>query len=162
DPTDAGSDAPSTTKPKGPPPSALPVTYTRPDTGTPLTAAELATATDQLVALLADTRYFAVVDERVHGWPESAGGFSYGTWWSGVSIEKKSGKVSFVHAADGAENNGLRTAPYLEGACYAYLFGGDDLTASLVRRMARGYSSWALAMQRYAGDEAMLARASYP
>jgi hypothetical protein len=150
----------------GPPPSALPFTYTRPDVGAPLTPAELAAATDELIALLTDTRYFDVVDERVHGLPESdpQKRFWYGTWWSGVSIVKQGGQVTYVHGAAGADNNGLRTAPYLEGACYAHLVAGKALTAKLVRKMTRGYSSWGLAMKRSAGDTAppMLTRASYP
>ena len=149
---------------KGPPPSNLPVNYTRPDVGTPLTPQELSAATDQLIALLKETRYFDVVDERVHGWPANAPGFSYGTWWSGVNIVKAAGKVTYQHGADGADNNGLRTAPLLEGACYAHLMWGAPLTASLVQRMTRGYSSWALTMKRSATDPAatMLARAQYP
>jgi hypothetical protein len=162
--TDPGATA--TPPPSGPPPSALPFPFTRPDVGTPLTQAELDAATDELLALLADTRYFDVVDERIHGWPESdpGKGFWYGTWWSGVTIEKHNGQVTYRHNADGADNNGLRTAPYLEGACYAYLVAGKPLTGKLVRRIARGYTSWGLAMKRSASDtaETMLARAAYP
>ena len=148
----------------GPPPSSLPVTFTRPDVGTPLTQAELDAATDQLVALLVDTRYFDVVDERVHGWPQTSPGYWYGTWWSGVTVTKQSGAVTYQHLAGGADNNGLRTAPYLEGACYAHLLWGKPLTAHLVRKMARGYSSWALTMKRSTTDTAptLLARAQYP
>src|SRR5690242_2784957 len=40
--TDAGDDG--SVKEKGPPPSSLPVTFTRPDVGTPLTPAELEAA----------------------------------------------------------------------------------------------------------------------
>lgn len=152
--------------PSGPSPSSLPVSFTRPDVGTPLTQAELDAATDDLIALLKGTRYFDVVDERVHGWPESdpAKGYWYGTWWSGVSVIKSGGHVTYQHSHDGADNNGLRTAPLLEGACFAQLMWGKSLTASLVQRMARGYSSWELAMQRSTGDTAkpMLARAHYP
>lgn len=157
-----GGDGGATTK--GPPPSSLPVTFTRPDVGTPLTQAELDAATDQLVALLVDTRYFDVIDERVHGWPQTQPGYWYGTWWSGVTVTKQAGQVTYQHGAGGADNNGLRTAPYLEGACYAHLLWGKPLTAQLVRKMARGYSSWALTMKRSAGDTAptLLARAQYP
>jgi hypothetical protein len=160
--TDGGADGSAPAK--GPPPSSLPVTFTRPDVGTPLTQAELEAATDKLVALLKDTRYFDVVDERVHGWPSTQPGFWYGTWWSGVTVTKAAGKVTYQHGAGGADNNGLRTAPYLEGACYAHLLWGQPLTATLVRRMARGYSSWALGMKRNASDTAgtMLSRAHYP
>lgn len=150
--------------PIGPPPSALPFAFTRPDQGTPESPAELAAATDELLALLAGTRYFDVVDERVHGWPESAGGYWYGTFWSGISIEKKNGQVAFRHGAAGADNNGLRTAPFLEGACFAHLLSGKPVTAGLVRKMARGYTSWSLAMRRGLADSAptMLTRAAYP
>jgi hypothetical protein len=144
----------------------LPVAFTRPDVGTPLTPAELDAATDDLIALLKGTRYFDVVDERVHGWPESdpAMGYWFGSWWSGVSVIKASGQVTYRHSPDGADNNGLRTAPLLEGACFAQLMWGKSLTAKLVQRMVRGYSSSQLAMRRSAGDTAkpMLARAHYP
>ncbi len=150
--------------PIGPPPSALPVSYTRPDVGAPVSQAELDAATDDLIALLEDTRYFDFVDERIHGWPQTAPGYWYGTWWSGVGIEKSGGQVTYRHVKVGADNNGLRTPPYLEGACYAHLMWGKPLTEQLVRRIARGYSSWALAMKRNAADTAptMLTRALYP
>ena len=161
---DAGRDAPATLN--GPPPSSLPVGFARPDVGAPLTPIELAAATDELVALLKGTRYFDLIDERVHGWPESDPnhGFWYGTWWSGVTVTKQGGEVTYTHGANGADNNGLRTAPLLEGACYAHLMWGKAQTARLVRRIARGYSSEALAMKRDASDAAkpMLARAHYP
>lgn len=160
--SDGGADA--SLPAKGPPPSSLPVSFTRPDVGAPLTQAELDAATDKLVALLTDTRWVDVVDERVHGWPQTSPGYWYGTWWSGVTVTKQAGKVTYKHGADGADNNGIRTAPYLEGACYAHLLWGKPKTAELVRRMARGYSSWALAMKRSATDTAptLLARALYP
>lgn len=150
----------------GPPTITLPIAFTRADVGTPLTPAELATATDELIALFHDTRYFDFVDERVHGWPKSDASHPlwYGTWWSGVSITKSAGLVTYAHGADGADNNGLRTAPYLEGACYAHLMWGGATTGDLVRRMTRGYAAWALGMVRQVGDAnpTLLARAIYP
>ena len=41
----------------GAPAIVLPVSYTRPDVGTAVSPAELAAATDELIALLYDTRY---------------------------------------------------------------------------------------------------------
>lgn len=150
---------------KGPPPSILPVPFSRPDVGAPLTQAELAAATDELIDLLKDTRYFDFVDERVHGWPESDPnkGFWYGHFWSGVTLTKTAGQVTYKHSSDGADNAGIHTSPYLEGACYAYLMWGDPKTAHLVRRMVRAYSAWILAMVRSAGDSnpPLLARAFY-
>jgi hypothetical protein len=151
--------------PQGPDPSILPVTYTRPDEGTPLTPAELTAATGELIALLQGTRYFDVVDERVHGWPESdpAHGFWWGSWWSGITVTKLAGQVSYTHSSDGADNNGLRTAPLVEGACYAHLLWGAELTRHLLQRLVRGYSAAALSMKRYADDPAqpLLSRTHY-
>jgi len=46
----------------------------------------------------------------------------------------------------GGDNNGLRTAPLLEGACYAYALWKKPQHEQLLRRLIRGFSSWALAM----------------
>ncbi len=150
----------------GPPPIALPVSYQRPDTGNPLTPAELTTATDELIAILKDTRFFDFADERIHGWPESDpnGGFFWGTFWTGVSVSKSGGVVTYKHSNDGSDNAGIHTAPYLEGTCWAHLLYGDAKTAKLVRRTARGLSAWILAMERQAGDTTprLLSRAFYP
>lgn len=150
----------------GPPPSILPVTYQRPDVGTPLTQAELQTATDELIALLKDTRYFDFVDERVHGWPKTDpnGGYWWGTFWSGVTVTKSGGTVTYKHSNDGTDNAGIYTSPYLESACWAHLLWGEAKTAELVRRIARGMIGWILAMQRTSADTTptLLARAFYP
>ena len=150
----------------GPPPSTLPVSFSRPDVGTPLSPAELTVATDELIAILKDTRYFDFVEERVHGWPQSdtTHAFWNGTWWSGITVTKTAGVVRYAHSADGADNNGLRTAPYLEGACYAQLMWGGATSARLVRTMTRGMSAWALGIVKQVGDTnpPLLARAVYP
>ena len=147
-------------------PPGLPFPFTRPDDGTPETPAELQAATDELIALLVDTRYFSFVDERVHGWPatDPQGRYWYGTWWSGVTVEKSGGGVAYRHSADGADNNGLRTAPYLEGACFAWLTWQRAAEAQLFRRLVRGFSSWMLAMVRYDNDPGppLMTRAAYP
>jgi hypothetical protein len=151
----------------GPPPSILPVSYQRADVGTPVSAAELQLATDELIALLADTRYFDFVDERVHGWPRTSpddGSYWWGTFWTGVSVSKAGGTVTYTHSADGADNAGIHTSPYLESACWAHLLWGEAKTGDLVRRIARGLSAWVLAMERTTGDTSprLLSRSFYP
>lgn len=146
----------------------LPFTYTRPPAGQPVTAQELTAITDKYLDLLKQTRFFEMVDDRVHGWPESdpQKRYWYGTWWSGVVINKTSGKVTFQHLKGGADNNGLRTGPLLEGACYATQLWSSKsaMLEHLTRKMIRGLSSWILAMQRQPNDPAgtLLTRASYP
>jgi hypothetical protein len=160
----------------GPPPAptgtfpaharTLPFDYTRPDVGTPLSATELADATDHYLALLDRVHWLDYVDDRVHGWPESAPGghYWYATWWSGTGIELRSGHVTFAHVDVGAENNGLRTPQIMEGACYAWRLWHDDRDQHLVRRLVRGLSSWRLSMQRSASDPeiGLTSRAAYP
>ncbi len=159
---DAGADAEPTS---GPPNVALPVSFSRNDVGTPLTSTEISTATDELIALLKDLRYFDFVDERVHGWPETdpAHGYWYGHFWTGVQMLKSAGKVTYKHSTDGADNVGIATAPYLEGACYAYLMWGEPKVGHLLQRMVRAYSAWIMAMVRSNGDTnpTLLARSFY-
>lgn len=135
-------------------PSSLPFSYTRPDQGTPVSEAEVAAATDQLLDLLTQTRYFDFIDERVHGWPESdpQGRYWYGTWWSGADVIKSGGSITYRHNEGGGDNNGLRTAPLMEGVCYALSLWGDPKHEHLLRRLIRGYSSWALAMYFPGGE----------
>lgn len=141
-----------------------PPVFTRPDKGEPVTPEEVAAATAQYLEILRGTRYFDVVEERAHGWPESdpQGRYWFATWWSGVRVIKKDGRVTYRHSADGADNNGMRTAPILTAACFAdALWGGR---APLVRRLVRGFNSWVLAMEREASPDTgvLMTRAHYP
>jgi hypothetical protein len=140
--------------------------YTRPQEGDPVTAEEIAEVTDLFLDLLDRTRYFDVLDERIHGWPRSdpQERYWYGTWWSGVRIVKADGNVTFLHSADGADNNGMRTGPMLVGACYASRIWGLDRDLDLVRRMVRGFTSWIRAFESPSNPEwaGILSRASYP
>lgn len=147
-------------------PVGLPFVYTRPPAGTPVSPAELGAVTAKYIDLLEKTSYFQFVDDRVHGWPQSdpKKGYWYGTWWSGVGLEKTDGKVSFVHVNVGADNNGISTSPVLEGMCYANLMWPSAKLEQLTRRLIRGFNSWILAMERMPNDPAgtLLARVSYP
>jgi hypothetical protein len=150
----------------GPPPTKLPFPYTRADVGQPVSQSDLQAVTDRYLELLRDTRYFDVLDERVHGWPESdpAGKYWYGTWWSGVTVTKQNGQVTYQHGAGGADNNGLRTSQLMEGTCYAYLLWNKPAHEHLAHRMLRGFSSWMLAFKQQPNDptQPLLSRAAYP
>ncbi len=173
--TDAGvrSDAGRDAGPP-PPPSATgvfpahdraPFAWDRPDQGAPVPRADVTAATDQVLDLLARTDWLDLVADRAHGWPESDAGHAwYATWWSGVGVQRRSGHISYVHVAEGGDNNGLRTPQLLEGACYAWRLWHDDADRTLFRRLTRGLSSWHLAMRRSSADteRGLLARAAYP
>ncbi len=141
-----------------------PPVFTRPDKGQPVTPEEVAAATALYLEVLRETRYFDVVEERAHGWPESdpQGRYWFATWWSGVRVIKQDGHVTYRHSADGADNNGVRTGPILAAACFAQALWGDR--TPLVRRLVRGFNSWVLAMEREAGPDTgvLMTRAHYP
>ncbi len=146
--------------------TSLPWSYTRPEDGAPLGAQEVSDVTDVFLDLLTRTHYFDFIDRRVHGWPESdpAGGYWYATWWSGADVVKANGSITYRHNAVGADNNGLRTAQLLEGACFGSLLWHDAGIEHLARRLMRGFNSWILAMQEQANDPdgVLLTRAAYP
>ena len=143
-----------------------PFVYTRPEEGDPVPDTELAEVTNLYLELLSHTRYFDFVDERAHGWPLSdpQQRYWFSTWWSGVVVQKAGGKISYVHQNEGADNNGLRTAPLLEAACYAVALWNDSGHELLLRKLMRGHSAWLLSMERDAGesDKPLLSRTFYP
>ena len=146
-------------------PHSLPFDFTRPDVGDPLTKEEVTLATTDVLDLLNGTKYFDTVAHRAHGWPQTDPDkhYFYATWWSGVSVTRANGKVTFTHSADGADNNGLRTAQLLEGSCYAAATWHKPEHRLLARRLVRGFNSWAYAMERMENDDTFLvARAAYP
>ena len=147
-------------------PAGLPFPYLRPDVGTPVTASELQDVTDVYLDLLTRTRYFDVLDERVHGWPQSdpQHRYWYGTWWSGVGFTKSQGQVTYQHVDVGADNNGIGTSFVLEGLCLSHAVWPTPKLEQLARRLIRGLNSWFLAIQRMPNDPAgpMLARVGYP
>ncbi len=162
----------STGEPGDPPelaplcPAGLPLDFARPDEGEPVDEAELALATSRYLELLESVRWLELVDERVHGWPQSdpRGRYWYGTWWSGVTLVKADGAITYAHGDQGADNNGLRTGPVLEGVCYASALWQRPEHEQLVRRMMRGMTAWIRAMVREPDDPdaPMLCRAFYP
>lgn len=142
------------------------VAIERPDDGDPIDPAELTAVTERYLELLEGLRWFDLVGQRVHGWPieDPRGRYWWGTWWSGVAIVKEGGAITFRHGDSGADNNGLRSGPILEGACYGYALWGRPEDEMLVRALMRGVGAWILSMERQENDPdaPLLARAFYP
>lgn len=146
-------------------PKKLPFTFTRPEAGDPIDQATIDQKTDELIDLLAKTRYLGFVSERVHGFPESdpQKRFWYGVWWSGVDVNVAGGKVTYFHEPGGSDNDGIGSSPLLEGSCFAHVLWPDPRIEHLTHKILRGYSSWVLAMERSANDpDTLMTRASYP
>lgn len=154
------------TETESPPPPAQTAPFARADAGEPIPDSDLAEVTGMYLELLRDIRYFDVARERAHGWPASdpQGRFWYGTWWSGVDVVKQDGKVTYVHGEDGADNNGIRSAPLLEGALFAAETWGHPNDILLARELVRGFTSWIIAMESQGHPDAgaLMTRASYP
>ena len=144
----------------------LPYAIDRTPAGDPVDAGELTAITQQYLDLLTHLDYFDLMAERAHGWPEDdpRGRYWYETWWSGVDIVKSGGAITFLHNETGADNNGLRTGPLLEGVCYALALWDRPEDERLVRGFMRGFIAWMRAMERSADDPdaPMLSRAFYP
>lgn len=140
--------------------------FTRAEAGEPVPAEEISRVTDLYLELLSKRSYFDFVDDRVHGWPQSDphGRYWYGTWWSGVRVLKQGGAVTYVHSRDGADNNGIRTSPLLESACFALRLWKRPEQLALVRKLVRGFNSWILAMESTATPATadLMTRALYP
>ncbi len=147
-------------------PAGLPFDLVREPEGDPIDPVVRTEVTQRYLDLLDEIRYFDFVAERVHGWPQSDpdGRYWYGTWWSGVTVVKEGGEITYRHGDSGADNNGLRTGPLLEGTCYAHALWQRPEDQLLVRRMIRGMSAWIMAMEREADDPdaPLLCRAFYP
>lgn len=139
--------------------------FDREDKGDVISQGEKERATDELIALLKDTNYFDFADSRIHGMPEndSTRPFWWGTMWTGITAQKLNGQVTYIHSNDGTDNAGIQTAPYLEGACFAYLLTGDKKHAHLARKIMRGMSAWILSSAKSVDDEPLiLSRSFYP
>ncbi|MEQ1664007.1 MAG: hypothetical protein ABL927_01370, partial [Bdellovibrionales bacterium] len=138
----------------------------RTDEGAPLTSAELAKATDELIDVIKRTNYFDFADSRIQGWPVSdpKQRFWWGSYWSGITVTKNNGVVTYKHSNDGSDNNGMRTAPYLEGACYAYSLWHNPREARIVRKSVRGFSSRILQSERLSQPNMpkVISRVLYP
>ncbi len=139
--------------------------FIRADKGQPVSNSERQAATDEFIDLIKDTNYFDFVDSRIHGMPENeiSKNNSWAHWWTGVKVEKHNGQVSFTHQNNGSDNVGIQTAPYLEGACFAFLLTGDKKYSNLARQLMRGMSSWILSSSRSSQESPkILSRSFYP
>gem|GEM_PF-976359 len=145
-----------------------PTDFVRPPRGEPVDSVEIGRITDLYLEILEKTRYFDVMNERVHGWPrDDAGGrYWYGTWWSGITMTKTDGMVTFLHSPDGADNNGMRGAPMLVGTCFASRLWGKAEHVALARKLVRGFNSWAYVFRSPTHPDweakQVLSRAAYP
>ncbi len=141
------------------------IKFERADKGVPISGSEREQATDELISLLKDTKYFDFIDSHVHGSAESDSSkpFWWASMWTGVKASKSKGLVTYTHSNDGTDNAGIHTSPYLESACYAYLLTGEQKYAHLSRKLMRGFSAWILSSARSTDERpTILSRAFYP
>jgi hypothetical protein len=144
----------------------LPFAIERVQSGDPVAAADLTAVTQQYLDMLEHLDWLDFVAQRAHGWPENdpRGRYWFATWWSGVNVLKNGGEITYEHGESGADNNGLRTGPVVEGVCHALRLWNRPEDAHLVHRLVRGFTAWMIAMERMPDDPdgPLLSRAFYP
>ena len=131
----------------------------------PISAAELTAATDAYIELLKSTRYFDVLNERIHGWPESdTSKPPFGIWWIGVQLERRAGQVVYRHHEIGSDNAATDTGAMLENLCYAHRFFGPGKHSETLKRTALGLAGLSKAMRQSSQpyNDILLARSFYP
>jgi len=139
--------------------------WRRPVRGAPVTDEERREATRIYIDLLDKTRYYAVMNERIHGWPASDPRYPWwGIWWTGVQIEKSAGAIAFKHHKIGSDNAASDTAMMLENACYAHLLWKLPAATEALHKLMRGMSAQIKAMRSASRpkDPVLLGRSFYP
>lgn len=139
--------------------------FARHNIGAEISENERESATNDLIYIFEKSHYFDFVDSRIHGVPKNNeyGYYWYGHYWTGVHVVKKNNAIYFIHQSNGSDNVGIQSAPYMEGACYAYKLTSNTKYLNITRKLMRGFSSWIKA-----GDiegqpsQSILSRSFYP
>lgn len=123
-------------------PTSLPVAFTRPEAGEPLTAQEVTEFTQRYVAYLKDTGYFKWVWDTSHGYDASTGKPDWMVWWQDVDLIKEGGKLTFYHGnAGGAHNVMIPTTEILSAAQAFYMQTHDEWAGRLVEQYCKGITA---------------------
>lgn len=120
-------------------PDELPLTFTRPDVGTPLSSQEIADFTRKITGFWKDVDYFGWALWHAHGLHSSYSPDmpAYGLYWQDTKAVKQGDTVTFVHYG-GADNLEIRTSKVLAQALALYLASGDDTARQLAELYCRG------------------------
>ncbi|HOC99235.1 MAG TPA: hypothetical protein PKH54_04765 [Myxococcota bacterium] len=123
-------------------PTALPVEFTRPQVGDPLSAEEVTEFTVRFTGFLKDTGYFKWVYDTSHGYDASTGKPDWMVWWQDVDLIKEDGKLTFYHGdAGGAHNVMIPTTEILSAAQALYMQTGDEWAARVAEQYCKGITA---------------------
>jgi len=122
-----------------PHPASLPFPLTRPDVGTPLTAAQISGFTAKITGFWRDAGYFDWLLRVTHGMDASnpQGMPDYRLYWQDTRAVKSGGTVTFDHTGF-ADNLTIPTPKVLAAAAAAYLATGDARLGGLAEGLAKG------------------------
>ena len=123
----------------GPLPTELPFELSRPEAGTPPSAAETAAFTAKITGFWKGMDYFRWVSWHSHGLHASydAAMPDYGLWWQDTVAVKEGDTITFRHQG-GADNLMIRTSKVLNQAISGYMVSGDPIMRQLVIDYSKG------------------------
>jgi len=141
----------------GPPeglPEALPFAFTRTDTGTPLSADEVAAFTRKMLGFLRQVRYFDYVLYTTHGVDASTGKRDWQFWYN-ERFRKEGDLVTFYHPVnltDGGHNLHIPMSHVLGDVLAASLVTGDASATLAATQLCKGMTASMLGMVHDADD----------
>jgi hypothetical protein len=123
-------------------PTSLPIEFTRPQVGDPLTPEEVTDFTVKLTGFLKQINYFKWVYDLSTGIDASSGKPDYMVWWHDVDVIKEGNKLTFDHCtAGGAHNIMIPTSEVLGAAISDYFLTDDPYAARVVEQYCKGITA---------------------
>jgi len=148
-------------------PSSLPFTFTRPDTGTPLTPEEITAFTQKITGFFKLSGYFNWLTQVSHGMGEDNPDDMppYKLFYGDMGAEKDGNLITFTHGGFD-DNLTIPTSKFFNNVAALYLASGDEDLGRLVELYAKGYVALFRGMM-WEEDErdpekTILARAIFP
>lgn len=135
-------------------PDHLEVTYSRPDSGTAIPAADITAFTKKLAAFWKKVNYYKWVGDISYGQDKSTGKPDWMLWWGDAAATKAGNLVTF--AAPGADGGGhnvwIDSSKVLASSISAYLLTGDSNAAYVAAQYAKGLTAMMKGMEFGAND----------
>lgn len=123
-------------------PTSLPVKFTRPAVGEPVTPQEVTDFTIKYTGYLKESGYFKWVWDISHGIDASTTLPDWMVWWQDVDLIKEGGKLTYYHGnAGGAHNVLIPTVEVMGAALALYQETGDEWAAKVAEQYCKGITA---------------------
>lgn len=122
------------------PPRALPLAFSRPDEGEPLTPEEVSEFTRRVTGLWKRSDYFRWILRTSHGVDPSTGKPDFLNWWNDV-LAVKTGDLVTLRQVGGDHNMWIASSKVLAQAIGGYLLTGDWVMGKVVEQYCKGLTA---------------------